>query len=70
MIKILWYLNGIFLIILILSNNPKAEGLGVLGNQNQIFSNTRQANNVLESLTWVSIILFLCLTTLLAINSV
>nr|YP_009315569.1 hypothetical protein P8464_pgp090 [Liagora brachyclada]SCW24227.1 secG [Liagora brachyclada] len=68
MIKFLWYVNSIFLIVLILSNNPKAEGLGVLGSQNQIFSNTRQANTVLETLTWVSIILFLCFTTLLAVS--
>ncbi len=68
MIKVLWYMNSIFLIVLILSNNPKAEGLGVLGSQNQIFSNTRQANTVLEVLTWISIILFLCFTTLLAIR--
>nr|YP_009314752.1 hypothetical protein P8470_pgp090 [Neoizziella asiatica]SCW23207.1 secG [Neoizziella asiatica] len=68
MIKVLWYVNSIFLIFLILSNNPKAEGLGILGSQNQIFSNTRQANTVLEVLTWISIILFLCFTTLLAIR--
>nr|YP_009315162.1 hypothetical protein P8471_pgp090 [Titanophycus setchellii]SCW23617.1 secG [Titanophycus setchellii] len=68
MIKFVWYINSIFLVVLILTNNPKTEGLGVLGNQNQIFSNTRQANTVLETLTWISIILFLCCTTLLAVR--
>nr|YP_009313729.1 hypothetical protein P8461_pgp090 [Helminthocladia australis]SCW21983.1 secG [Helminthocladia australis] len=66
--KILWYISSIFLIFLILSNNPKAEGLGVLGNQSQLFSNTRQATTVLESLTWIFIILFLSFTTILTIN--
>nr|YP_009315772.1 hypothetical protein P8468_pgp089 [Trichogloeopsis pedicellata]SCW24430.1 secG [Trichogloeopsis pedicellata] len=68
MIKLPWYLIGICLIILILSNNPKADSLGVLGSQSQIFSNTRQANTALESLTWLFIILFLSFTTILAVS--
>nr|YP_009313932.1 hypothetical protein P8458_pgp090 [Hommersandiophycus borowitzkae]SCW22186.1 secG [Hommersandiophycus borowitzkae] len=68
MIKFVWYISGVFLIFLILSNNPKADGLGILGNQSQLFSNTRQANTLLESLIWLSIILFLILTTVLAIS--
>nr|YP_009313113.1 hypothetical protein P8469_pgp090 [Dermonema virens]SCW21367.1 secG [Dermonema virens] len=66
--RFLWYISSIILIFLILSNNPKAEGLGVLGSQNQLFSNTRQATTVLESLIWVFIVLFLSFTTVLTIN--
>nr|YP_009314547.1 hypothetical protein P8466_pgp090 [Liagoropsis maxima]SCW22801.1 secG [Liagoropsis maxima] len=66
--KFIWYIASILLILLVLISNPKSESLGVLKGQTQLFSNTRQAITVLESLVWSCIILFLSLTTVLAIR--
>nr|SCW23003.1 secG [Nemalion sp. H.1444] len=66
--KFLWYFTTIILIVLILISNPKAEGLGILGGRSQLFSNTRQATTVLEGVIWTIIILFLSLTTILAMH--
>nr|YP_010873196.1 Preprotein translocase subunit G [Nemalion vermiculare]WGV34468.1 Preprotein translocase subunit G [Nemalion vermiculare] len=66
--KLLWYFTTIAIIVLILISNPKAEGLGILGGQSQLFNNTRQATTVLESIIWTVIILFLSFTTILAMR--
>lgn len=63
--KFLWYLISLVLIILILINNPKAEGLGNLSSQNQLFTTNRTATSFLEVMTWISIVIFLCFTVIL-----
>lgn len=63
--KFLWYLISLVLIILILINNPKAEGMRPLNSQNQMFTTNRTATNFLEIITWISILIFLCFTVIL-----
>jgi protein translocase SecG subunit len=64
--KFLWYIISFILIILILINNPKSEGLSGLSGQNQLFNANSQTTDIIEILTAVSIILFLCFTIILA----
>nr|YP_010988289.1 preprotein translocase subunit G [Rhodochorton tenue]WOK79485.1 preprotein translocase subunit G [Rhodochorton tenue] len=64
--KFLWYIISFILIILILINNPKSEGLSTLGGQGQLFNVNSKTVNILEILTAVSITLFLCFTIVLA----
>lgn len=67
-LKFFWYASAIMLIFTILIHNPKAEGLGSIGAQNQFFSNTRSTENTLNKVTWLFLVLFLLLTTITAIN--
>ncbi|ASN78747.1 hypothetical protein (chloroplast) [Porphyra umbilicalis] len=67
-LKFLWYASTIILIFSILIHNPKSEGLGTIGSQNQFFSNTRSTENTLNQVTWLFLVLFLLLTTVIAIN--
>ena len=64
--KFLWYIISFILITLILINNPKAEGLGSLGGQGQLFTTKNKSINILEILTGVSITIFLGFTIVLA----
>nr|YP_009628855.1 preprotein translocase subunit G [Balbiania investiens]QBX88638.1 preprotein translocase subunit G [Balbiania investiens] len=66
--KLLWYLVGLTSIIFILMSNPKSEGLGNLGVQTQLFNNTRQAQSTLETMTQISILIFLLLTIIFALS--
>nr|NP_053884.1 hypothetical protein PopuCp089 [Porphyra purpurea]P51274.1 RecName: Full=Probable protein-export membrane protein secG [Porphyra purpurea]AAC08160.1 ORF71 [Porphyra purpurea] len=67
-LKFLWYISTIILVFSILIHNPKSEGLGTIGSQNQFFSNTRSTENTLNKVTWLFLALFLLFTTILAIN--
>ena len=67
-LKFFWYLSTIMLIFTILIHNPKSEGLGSIGSQNQFFSNTRSTENTLNKVTWLLLILFLVFTMIIAIN--
>nr|YP_009244793.1 preprotein translocase subunit G [Pyropia pulchra]AMK97035.1 preprotein translocase subunit G [Pyropia pulchra] len=67
-LKFFWYVSTIMLIFTILIHNPKSEGLGSVGAQNQFFSNTRSTENTLNKVTWLFLILFLILTTIIAVN--
>nr|YP_009315365.1 hypothetical protein P8462_pgp090 [Yamadaella caenomyce]SCW23820.1 secG [Yamadaella caenomyce] len=66
--KFVWYIVSTVLIVLILSNNPKSDGFGMLSSRNQVFDTTNQATTFVESLTWICIILFLSLTTMIALS--
>nr|YP_009027558.1 hypothetical protein 71 [Neoporphyra perforata]AGV01098.1 hypothetical protein 71 [Neoporphyra perforata]AHB35052.1 hypothetical protein 71 [Neoporphyra perforata]AHB35261.1 hypothetical protein 71 [Neoporphyra perforata]AIA19423.1 hypothetical protein [Neoporphyra perforata]AIA19632.1 hypothetical protein [Neoporphyra perforata] len=67
-LKLFWYTSTIILVITILIHNPKSEGVGSIGAQNQFFSNTRSTENTLNKVTWLFLILFLILTTVIAIS--
>lgn len=67
-LKFFWYASTIILIFTILIHNPKSEGLGSVGAQNQFFSNTRSTENTLNKVTWLFLILFLILTTIISVN--
>lgn len=67
-LKFSWYISTITLIFTILIHNPKSEGLGNIGSQNQFFSNTRSTQNTLNKVTWLLLIFYLLFTTMLAIN--
>lgn len=67
-LKFFWYASTMMLIFTILIHNPKSEGLGSVGAQNQFFSNTRSTENTLNKVTWLFLILFLLLTTIIAVN--
>nr|ALL97224.1 preprotein translocase SecG subunit [Pyropia endiviifolia] len=67
-LKFFWYVSTIMLVLTILIHNPKSEGLGSVGAQNQFFSNTRSTENTLNKVTWLFLISFLVLTTIIAIN--
>jgi preprotein translocase subunit SecG len=59
-------MNSIALIFTIMIHNPKSQGMG---GQNQLFANTRSAENNLNKITWVLITTFFSLTTYLAISN-
>lgn len=63
--KFLWYVVSLVLIILILINDPKAEGSSNLPGQSQIFTTNRTATTFLEIITWIFILFFLCFTVIL-----
>ena len=67
-LKFLWYISTIMLIFGILVHNPKSEGLGSIGSQNQFFSNTRSTENTLNKFTWLLVMLFLLFTIVIAID--
>nr|YP_007947803.1 hypothetical protein 71 [Neoporphyra haitanensis]AGG37052.1 hypothetical protein 71 [Neoporphyra haitanensis] len=67
-LKFFWYVSTIILVFTILIHNPKSEGLGSAGAQNQFFSNTRSTENTLNKVTWLFIVVFLILTIIIAIN--
>jgi len=67
-LKFLWYISTIILIFSILIHNPKSEGLGTIGSQNQFFSNTRSTENTLNKVTWLFLALFLLFTTVIVIT--
>nr|YP_010925591.1 preprotein translocase subunit G [Neoporphyra dentata]WKD83823.1 preprotein translocase subunit G [Neoporphyra dentata] len=67
-LKFFWYVSTIILVFTILIHNPKSEGLGSVGAQNQFFSNTRSSENTLNKVTWLFLVLFLILTIIIAIN--
>lgn len=67
-LKFFWYVSTIILVFTILIHNPKSEGLGSVGAQNQFFSNTRSTENTLNKVTWLFLIFFLVLTTIIAMN--
>nr|AIA21303.1 hypothetical protein [Pyropia kanakaensis] len=67
-LKFFWYVSTIMLVFTILIHNPKSEGLGSVGAQNQFFSNTRSTENTLNKITWLFLTLFLILTTIVAIH--
>lgn len=66
-IKILWYIVTILLVILILLQNPKKESFKTFGFQNQTLSNTRESEKLLQNITWIGVILFVILTSCLAL---
>nr|YP_010330431.1 preprotein translocase subunit G [Rhodella violacea]UNJ18147.1 preprotein translocase subunit G [Rhodella violacea] len=65
--KILWYIVTILLVILILLQNPKKESFKTFGFQNQTLSNTRESEKLLQNITWIGVILFVILTSCLAL---
>lgn len=67
-LKFFWYSSTIILIFTILIHNPKSEGLGSVGAQNQFFSNTRSTESTLNKITWLFLVLFLLLTTIIAVS--
>nr|AIA21509.1 hypothetical protein [Neopyropia fucicola] len=67
-LKFFWYASTVILIFTILIHNPKSEGLGSVGAQNQFFSNTRSTENTLNKITWLFLVLFLLLTTIISVS--
>nr|YP_009237370.1 hypothetical protein [Wildemania schizophylla]AKS28417.1 hypothetical protein [Wildemania schizophylla] len=67
-LKFFWYASTVILIFAILIHNPKSEGLGSIGAQNQFFSNTRSTENTLNKVTWLFLVSFLVLTSARAIS--
>ena len=67
--KLIWYFFILFLIFSILLSHPQKGNLGTLGNEIKILNPTRSTQKGLQILILVSILMFLLLTVLLAINS-
>nr|YP_009732108.1 hypothetical protein [Gracilaria edulis]QHS70609.1 hypothetical protein [Gracilaria edulis]UAD85615.1 Preprotein translocase SecG subunit [Gracilaria edulis] len=57
--KVLWYVSGIFSIVLILINNPKFTSLGGFSNQLNSLNFTRSTQKNLQITILTSICLFL-----------
>jgi preprotein translocase subunit SecG len=66
MVQLIWTCNAAALILAIIIHNPKSQGMG---GQNQLFANTRSAEETLNKVTWTLIGTFFSLTTYLAICS-
>lgn len=56
----------VFLVFLILAQNPKVDGINTLAPTTRFFSNVRNTENLLENVTWFLILIFLISTTFLA----
>lgn len=63
MLHNIWILCSIVLVLLIISNNPKAQNMGT---QNKLFGSTRSAEETTVKLTWFFILLFFILTIFLS----
>nr|ARO90920.1 preprotein translocase SecG subunit [Corynoplastis japonica] len=66
--KFLWYIITVMLIILILIQSPKKEGFRTLNFQNQTFSNTKESERLIQSITWCLVVTFIFFTAILAKN--
>ncbi|NJK62882.1 MAG: preprotein translocase subunit SecG [Synechococcaceae cyanobacterium SM2_3_1] len=64
--KFVWISMAILLIILVLLHSPKGDGLGAIGNQAQLFSSSRSAEQSLNRTTWTVAAVFLAVTVLLS----
>lgn len=64
----IWALSAIGLIVLVLLHSPKGDGIGAIGGQAQLFSSTKSAENTLNRITWVLVVIFLGLTVVLSAN--
>nr|YP_010337804.1 preprotein translocase subunit G [Sahlingia subintegra]UNJ17389.1 preprotein translocase subunit G [Sahlingia subintegra] len=60
-LNVMWYSTSVLLIIVILVQNPKAEGAGLT---NQILTSDSNIKKRIVKITWILIILFLILTGL------
>jgi len=67
--KLIWYIISLFIIILILINNPKASslGLGNLINQGQLLNSTRSTERILQLLITGLVLCFFIFTILISV---
>nr|YP_009369949.1 preprotein translocase SecG subunit [Boldia erythrosiphon]ARO90637.1 preprotein translocase SecG subunit [Boldia erythrosiphon] len=66
MIKLLWYLVSLSIIFIIILQNPKSEGLYRFYSEN-FFNTEENKKKILKSITWILIIAFMLLTTIINI---
>jgi preprotein translocase subunit SecG len=66
MLHNLWIICSIALIFFIILHNPKSQGLG---NQNQLFGNTRTAEESMNKITWILTLVFFSLTIFISASS-
>lgn len=66
--KLIWYTSILLTILLILTNNPKSQGFGSIGNQSQLFSYTRSTQKNILILTTITSSIFVLLTIILTSN--
>jgi preprotein translocase subunit SecG len=64
----IWAVSALALIVLVLLHSPKGDGIGAIGGQAQLFSSTKSAENTLNRITWVLVVIFLGLTVVLSAN--
>lgn len=60
--KLIWYFVSLFLILFILINNPRSNGVGILGNQGQVLNSTRSTEKNLQLITIILVFCFFLLT--------
>jgi len=60
--KLIWYCVSLCLILFILINNPRSNGLGVFGNQGQVLNSTRSTEKNLQLITIILVFCFFLLT--------
>nr|YP_010337437.1 preprotein translocase subunit G [Pulvinaster venetus]UNJ17022.1 preprotein translocase subunit G [Pulvinaster venetus] len=65
-LKSIWYIISLCLIIIIIIQNPKAEGSNRIYSTN-FFNTNKDRKKTLTITTWILIISFLLLTSILAI---
>ena len=65
-VQAIWALSAVGLIVLVLLHSPKGDGIGAIGGQAQLFSNTKSAENTLNRVTWALTVIFLGLTVVLS----
>ena len=58
MLHITWILCSLCLIFFIILHNPKSQNIG---NQNQFFGTTRSAEENINKITWVFVVIFFSL---------
>jgi preprotein translocase subunit SecG len=66
MLHNLWIICSVALIFFIILHNPKSQGLG---NQNQLFGNTRTAEESMNKITWTLTLLFFLLTIFISASN-
>ena len=65
-VQAIWALSAVGLIVLVLLHSPKGDGIGAIGEQAQLFSSTKSAENTLNRVTWALTVIFLGLTVVLS----
>lgn len=65
-LQLVRYSAMIFLVFLVLAQNPKVDGVNTLTPTTRFFGNIRNTENLLENVTWFLVLVFLISTIFLA----
>lgn len=64
--QLIRYGSMLLLILLILAQNPKVNGMNTFVRTNRYLDNVRNTESLLNNVSWVLVLIFLVSTTLLA----